>query len=245
MKRGWKPAIAMIELIFAIVIMSIALISAPMLISTATKSSFVAIQQEAINEAASQINMVMGYHWDEQDANDLYLDPILVVSAQGDPNLNAVAATFRRTGTPLVSKRSFIREDGLANIPATVPLNLGSDAGEPPKDDVDDFIGNTSLINIANAASDYVEGAANIQINTQVAYMNDRPTPADGTYTDPGADRDLEFSNLATTAAGSTNIKHITVTLTDNSGLDEFDKTITLNAFVCNIGAYELEKKAF
>jgi hypothetical protein len=232
----------MIELIFAIVVMGIALMSAPMLISTATKSSFVAIQQEAVSEAASHLNMVMGYHWDEGDANDLYLDPILVVS-NGDLNLNAQVGTGRRSGTPKESKRSFIREDGISNIPATVPANLGADAGEPPEDDVDDFIGNTSLTEIAGATSDYVEGAGDIQINTQVTYMND--TPADGTYADPGADHDLAFSNLAPAAVGSTNIKRITVTLTDLTGVEELSKTIVLRAFTCNIGGYELETKAF
>ena len=82
-----RPAVAMIELIFAIVIMAIVLLSAPMLISTASKSGFIAIQQEAINEAASQVNIIMGHHWDEGAANDLYLDPILQVSASGDAEL--------------------------------------------------------------------------------------------------------------------------------------------------------------
>jgi hypothetical protein len=68
-KTTLRPAIAMVELIFAIVIMGIVLMSAPMLISTASKSGYVAIQQEAINEAASQVNMIMGYHWDENNTN--------------------------------------------------------------------------------------------------------------------------------------------------------------------------------
>ena len=71
-KKTLRPAIAMIELIFALVIMAIVLMSAPMLISTATKSGYVAIQQEAINAAASQVNMIMGYHWDENSADELY-----------------------------------------------------------------------------------------------------------------------------------------------------------------------------
>ncbi len=83
-----RPAIAMIELIFAIVIMGIVLMSAPMLISVATKSGYVAILQEAIHEASSQVNMIAGYHWDENDADELFLDPILGVSA-GSSDLDA------------------------------------------------------------------------------------------------------------------------------------------------------------
>ncbi len=44
-----RPAIAMIELIFAIVIIGIVLMSVPQLISTAAKSGYVTIQQEAIS----------------------------------------------------------------------------------------------------------------------------------------------------------------------------------------------------
>ena len=73
----FRPAIAMIELIFAIVIMGIILMSAPMLISTAAKSGYVAIQQEAINEAASRVNMIMTFHWDANSADETVLDPIL------------------------------------------------------------------------------------------------------------------------------------------------------------------------
>ena len=242
MKSLLRPAVAMIELIFAIVVMGIALMSAPMLISTATQSSFVAIQQEAISEAASHLNMVMGYHWDEGDANDLYLDPILVVS-NGDLNLNAQVGTGRRSGTPIESKRSFIREDGTKNISATAPTSLGIDTGETTEDDVDDFIGDHDLILIESASADYVEGAGDIKISTTVTYIND--TPGGGTYENPGTNKKLTFSTFTTNPTNSTNIKRIVVKLTDESDVEELNKTIVLQAFTCNIGGYELETKAF
>jgi len=43
-----RKAIAMIELIFAIVVMGIVMLSAPMLVNKATQSSYVALQQESI-----------------------------------------------------------------------------------------------------------------------------------------------------------------------------------------------------
>jgi hypothetical protein len=242
MKSLLRPAVAMIELIFAIVVMGIALMSAPMLISTATQSSFVAIQQEAISEAASHLNMVMGYHWDEGDANDLYLDPILIVGG-GDSNLSQVGTTGKRYGTPKESRRSFIREDGNKSIFATVPASLGSDPVETSEDDVDDFIGDHDLILIESASADYVEGAGDIKISTTVTYIND--TPGDGTYENPGTNKKLTFSTFTTNPANSTNIKRIVVKLTDESDVEELNKTIVLQAFTCNIGGYELETKAF
>jgi hypothetical protein len=223
--------------------MGIALMSAPMLISVATQSSFVTIQQEAINEAASHLSMIMGYHWDEGDANDLYLDPILIVGG-GDSNLSQVGTTGRRYGTPKESRRSFIREDGTKNISATAPTSLGIDTGETTEDDVDDFIGDHDLILIESASADYVEGAGDIKISTTVTYINDTP---DGgtTYENPGTNKKLTFSTFTTNPTKSTNIKRIVVKLTDESDVEELNKTIVLQAFTCNIGGYELETKAF
>jgi len=62
-----KKAIAMIELIFALVIMGIVLMSAPMLIQQSVKSSNIALQQEAIVAAASQTSIILSMHWDEEN----------------------------------------------------------------------------------------------------------------------------------------------------------------------------------
>ncbi len=240
-KTTLRPAIAMLELIFALVIMGIVLMSAPMLVSKAQKSGFVAIQQEAINEAASHLNMLLGYHWDENSADERYLDIILRVSNDGDTDLNEYNNTGRRIGTPEVSYRTFIRFDG-KEFNATVPAGLGNDSGE--KNDIDDFIGNSSLTLVETSSSDYVEKKTEIDINTSVTYIGD--SPGGGTYQDPGPDNKLTFTNpfSSTAPGGSTNIKHIQVTLT-SSGISELDKKIVLHAFSCNIGGYKLEERDF
>ena len=226
----------MIELIFAIVIMGIVLMSAPMLISTAAKSGYVAIQQEAINEAASQVNMIMGYHWDESNTNEDFIPPILI--SGGDSELNEVnisaEPTGRRSGTPEESYRTFLRADGQR-------LSASNIVGHTLKDNIDDFNGDTSLIEIEDAGSiDYVQDAATININTTVRYIDDNSTYSSSSITfspdfiTPGS----------TSSASSTNIKRITVTLTNKTGApDELDKKIILHAFSCNIGGYKLEEK--
>ncbi len=232
-----RPAIAMIELIFAIVIMGIVMMSAPMIISTAAKSGYVTIQQEAINEAASQVNMIMGYHWDEATTDETFLDPILAVS-HGDVELNVSAITGRRIGTPLVSSRSSIRSDAIRNIAATTTTDIGSETGETIEDDIDDFEGVTNLVEIEDAGLvDNIEKEANINIATTISYSTDTATYNASSIT-------YNF-NPFSTPGGSTNIKSITVTLTSDSGIDELNKTIVLHAFSCNIGGYKLEEKDF
>jgi hypothetical protein len=235
-----RPAIAMIELIFAIVIMGIILMSAPQLISTAAKSGYVAIQQEGINEAASQVNMIMGYHWDENDADERYIDPILAVSASGDTDLNEEVNTSRRLGTPDESYRSFVRSDGV-DLAASTPGSFGTaDLNETEEDDMDDFANsNTSLAFISETTyetnvANYLE--TNINIARDVVYSNDAANYNQSSIT---------FDPSFTDAGVTTNIKSIIVTLTSNSGVDELEKKIILRGFSCNIGGYKLEEREF
>lgn len=232
-----RPAIAMIELIFAIVIMGIVMMSAPMLISTATKSGYVAIQQEAINEAASQVNMIMGYHWDENDANEIYLDPILRVS-NGYTDLDEDGTTGRRSGTPRESYRSFIRSDGTDDLNASASISFTSDV-ETEEDDIDDFSGTTAhlvLIPEPTLEANYVE-TTTIDINTTISYNEDNVIG--------GYNQSSIVYNPFSTSGDTTNIKSITVTLTSSSGLDELEKNIVLRSFSCNIGGYKLEERDF
>ena len=233
-----RPAIAMIELIFAIVIMGIVMMSAPMLLSTASKSGFVAIQQEGINEAATKVNMIMGYHWDESSADELFLDPILhVTNGSNDLNVSNVNAS-RRLGTPNESYRSFVRSDGVDDLNASLAGTFGNavDPGDTSEDDMDDFNGGATLFFTGETStSEYVEDNTTININTIIVYreivllMWHRGS--------------VIVYDPFTAIAGTTNIKSITATLTSSSGLDELDKTIILRAFSCNIGGYKLEEK--
>jgi hypothetical protein len=242
----FRPAIAMIELIFALVIMGIVMMSAPMLISTATSSTYVALQQEGINEAAARVTMIMSYSWDENDTNESYIPPILTVNT-GHPDLAEVNPTARRLGTPLTSQRTFILSDTneTDNNASTI---LGSDGAEPSEDDVDDFIGDISLTLIEAATMDYVENAT-VNINTAVAYTSDAPAGAAvGWYSSAPIINHTPFTaNGAPIGVGpnnTSNIKSIIVTLTSTHADQEaLGKTIILRAFSCNIGGYDLKTR--
>lgn len=241
-------AIAMIELIFTIVIIGIILMSAPMLITTATKSGYVAIQQEAINEAATQANIILGHNWDEQNTDES-VRAVILTTAKGDGELNETTETIgaitigtgRRKGTPAASYRRFNRNDG--NRPS--PSAIGPDAGEANDeewDDIDDFDGSTIHLRVVESSTaDYVEKGTDINITREVAYTTDA---AGGNYiTDRNITFTPDFSSTDTAASDSTNIKRIQVTLTSDSSVSELAKTITFHAFSCNIGSYELEER--
>jgi type II secretory pathway pseudopilin PulG len=244
-----RKAIAMIELVFAIVIMGIVMMSAPMLIERAQKSSFVALQQESIAAAATQMNIIMAAEWDHFDSNDTEGAPVLITSTTGG-NVNGCSSVL----PPLVSRPLGVTHTfgryctGLSSILTTfnASTTLGPEAGEVNVlyNDIDDFNDGLSYnITVYNdedyttMQGDYLD--QNITVTSNVYYGDDLPRLSAGGASSGGYDKNITFSNPFTTiSAVTTNIKLVTVTLTSNNLASEIsDKNIFLSAFVCNIGA--------
>lgn len=238
-----RKAMAMIELIFAIVIMGIVMLSAPLLISTATKSAYVTISQESVTAVSSEIGMILTHHWDQGDTDPDLSSPILVTA--GDTDLNEILypdgnGTGVRGGTDVNSKRNFLLSTG-GRITTTPVANLGSDAGD--KNDIDDFDSLSSSLYDVEATTTH-EGDVldtNISLATSVQYISDTPTA--GSYAGAGSSLTLPFSTAE--SATTTNIKMVEVILTTTSAEVELQKTITLKAFACNIGTYALEEETY
>ena len=234
-----RQGIAMVELIFAIVVMAIVLMSAPMLISTAAQSGYTAMQQESIAAASSEIGMILTRHWDEGDTDINKTAPILTTN--GDVGLNAVGATGRRAGTPSSSERSFYTSLG-GTISASTNFTVEGDF-----DDVDDFNGNNATIGVYNSETtsadigDYVD--TNISIQATVAYAEDDASNG-ASYTNGGPT--LTYNNpFGRGTAATSNIKSVNIRLTTTNPAAELDKNIVLNAFTCNIGTYVLNERNF
>lgn len=228
MKRG----IAMVELIFALVIMGIVLLSAPMLIQQSIKSSNVALQQEAIAAIASHTGIVLSKHWDEGDTNlSAGVAPIITLT---NP---ATSSPFNFKGIDFdnnTSGRTYTVADN--NVTASA---LGQDGGD--YDDIDDYLTapdvNLTIFNGENSSSgtlgNYVD--TDIIIDTIVSYANDRPNG--GLAVNTNAANNI-FSNQ--NIANQSHIKFIQTTLTTSTPVQELNKTITLHAFSCNLGTYSL-----
>jgi len=205
-----KKAIAMIELIFALVIMGIVLMSAPMLIQQSVRSGNVALQQEAISLTAEKISWILSMPWDE------HKDII---------KINNITPK----GLPPQTSRS------ISDKNASPLTSFGTvDANDSTFDDIDDFHGdNNGLVLFGSATSsdvgDYVDN--NVSINTTISYA------------------DINLSNISVNSRiynnknmpNPTHIKFIKVNLTPNrNDISELEKNITLEAFSCNIGTYDI-----
>ncbi len=224
----------MIELIFAIVIMGIVMMSAPQLIATATKSGYTAIQQEGINEAASRIHTIMSQNaWDENNAWDRNTSDIILQAGTTadlkETNISGIP-TGRRLGMPKRSGRSFVSglsERASASLSSAFGPTADGDSAE--EDDIDDYSTSTILKEEESSSANYLE-TTTISIATEVAYIPD--VQSGGDFNSSTITYNPNFSANST----NSNVKRISATLTSTSGIDELNKTIILHAFSCNIG---------
>lgn len=235
-----RKAIAMIELIFAMVIIGIALLSAPMFISVASKSTSVALQQEGINQAASRLNMILTYNWDEKN-NKAYCvnrPSVLEASPKGDTELKR-GTNDRREGTSSNSASHTYKCLSPSGIDVIYKASdtLGGDLDDLGRhDDIDDFSG-TSLVQIVNSGSggtDYLEKTT-VHMHDEVVYADDRTI-----YNTSTMNYIFKPNGNMTS---STNIKRVSVSLTSSHASPELQKNITLHAFSCNLGSYNYYKK--
>jgi hypothetical protein len=220
-----RKGIAMIELIFAIVIIGITLLSVPNLIYQASESGYTTIQQESIAAAASDLSLILSREWDEVGTSDEFHTPILTTNSDGN-------STSTRPGA---RSRSFFTGIG-GPYPASDIGDIGADDGDI--DDIDDLHNiPVTVIGMSGAFQDLID--INITIATNVNYIEDDTTPSgDWNTTAP------TFNFPTGIAGGSSNIKKITITLTTNSSAVEIsDKKIVFNAFSSNIGSYKLERR--
>lgn len=236
----------MVELVFSIVIMGLVLMSAPMLIDRSSKSTYVALQQESIAAAATQINMIMTAEWDDADTNSTEGSPVLqtgttstAISNCTTPHPVGVTSSSGRYCTGLSSSSTFF----------SASTTLGTEGAEGTfYDDIDDYNNKSYKVSIyqgetyTTAQGDYLD--QNITITSQVYYGDDTPRLVGGGASAGGYDQDIDFSNPFRNiiTANTTNIKLITVTLTSSNPSSEInDKQIILSSFMCNIGAPKRE----
>ncbi|CAA6821654.1 MAG: Unknown protein [uncultured Sulfurovum sp.] len=233
-----KRGIAMIELIFALVIMGIVLLSAPMLIQQSIRSSNIALQQEAIAAIASHTGILLSKHWDEGDTNlSVGVAPIISLNNPVDNTFFQLAGI--RFDNNVSGRTSTVAEQ---NITASV---IGQDAGD--FDDIDDYHASDINLSVFNSEEsttkslgDYVD--TKIRIRTEVTYANDRPT---GILTPTTNAANNLFTTPSLAGGRDSNIKFVKTTLTTDSTVEELNKTIVLRAFSCNLGTYSLGGKQY
>lgn len=209
-----RHAMSMIELVFAIVIMGIAVMSLPLILTQVQNNNAFAMQQEAILAAKAKIGEILTYEWDENSYDANASRSFVLDTANGDNELNATAGTPRRVGhIDSDYRRKFFPVATQASI-------IGADGGD--LDDVDDFNGQATTIAAPLEGAGTLDYVFTLRLTPTITYASDTATYSNS----PLNDFTFNFANAGTI----TNIKTISVMV---SGADT---NITLRTFLCNIG---------
>ncbi len=214
--KSTRKAVAMIELIFSIVVMGIAMLAIPMITSQTVKGSQSAMMQESVSEVASNINLIMSKPWDS--AYNKLVNPATETTILSTDSVSFSARSGRnQLPSPLNSgARDIIAQQ------ATIATISGTD-------DIGDYDGLAAQVAVyqdqtnPTYSGDYAD--TTVVMATAVKYYPDNITL--------GAATTFNFDPVVT-AGGTTNIKRVTTTLTSTAMAE---KSITLNGFSCNIGS--------
>ena len=242
-KKSFKKAIAMIELIFALVIMGIVLLSAPSLIHQSTQSSNVALQQESISALATHTGIVMSKHWDEADTNCTEA-PILAISSnsselnisnRGPAPRDPINENTRAGMRNVVGRNTALTTGEIVYATDSTTFGSVADGDDLTKtfDDIDDYHNHTTKLTIGaiSTTGDYID--KDITITTEVTYAKDLPLGGLNSST-------ITLDNFAKNKTSTQkHIKLVSVRLTSESNISELDKNISMSAFSCNIGTYQ------
>lgn len=206
-----RKAIAMIELIFAIVVMGFAMLAIPNITAQSAKSTQSAINQEAVAATAAQMQNILSMQWDDANTGASGM-PILSTGAGG-----AVVRAGASGGSGLPEGRRVV--DNSNNTLNASPSSLA----KVDNDDMGDYNGINTTLQLFDikTTQDYADQRLNLRSN--VIYI-----------ANPGV-LPYNFNPNAAAAAGTTDIKMISVTLSSTEQ-SQANKNIRLNGFSCNIG---------
>jgi len=212
-----RKASSMIELVIAIVIMGIAVMTLPLMLERVQANNAFAMQQEAILAAKTQLGDMITYPWDE---NSLKNNVVAVLDTQSASYQREVNTTRRIGHVKQDKRRKFFNNTTNASVIGTATNNII---------DIADFDTDVAELNKLNAADADFAGTLDYRFDfnmtTSVRYINDNPV-------------NFVFSdaNISTTS----NIKMITVTLQGDN-----ISTFKLRAYSSNIGESELLRRNY
>lgn len=220
-----RSAMSMLELVIAIVVMGIVVMSLPLILTQVQNNNAFAMQQEAILAAKAKIGDILTYEWDEKSYDATAQRSFVLDTINGDSELGRVGTTNRRIGHINANNRRKLYD-------STVALNnrsasaIGPDGGD--LDDIDDFNGRPAVTLTVTAGEDAqnLDYIFDLNLTTTVTYAADAANYASstiGTFV-------LNPDNNATI----TNIKTISVQVAGAQN------AITLRTFSCNIGESSL-----
>lgn len=222
---------SLLELVIAIVVMGIAMMTLPLMLTTTQKNNIFALQQEAILMARTQLGDIVTYRWDDKSSDGSQIAVLDTNDTYSNYNRYPDNSSNRRIGHVKGNKRrKFFNNMRYA----TSDTALGKE--DSNYNDIDDFNdANLTLSDSSdtNTTQGYKLSDSNMSIT--VKYLNDTPP------TNSSDAFDFNITKPLDTNQHSSNIKVITLTLKNS----QLEHNLTIRAFSCNLGAGELLRRDF
>ncbi len=208
----------MIELIFAIVVISIAVISLPMMIQTSTKGIEGNLVQEAIFASSAKLNEIISYPWDDNSMQSGTIFSQVIWTSTKDCN----STTKLRSGHILQQLHRRCLDSNFSVVQPTKILGIeANDNGV--YDDIDDFNGISTAMFINNTGTGVIPSVEGYKAPYKM-------------------DINVSYATFGDINASSKNIKRIDITVVNS---DTNITTTRLHTFSANIGEVDYYKRNF
>ncbi|QOP44296.1 type II secretion system protein [Sulfurimonas sediminis] len=210
-----RYAFTMIELIFAIVVISITVISLPMMNQAISKGIDTNLVQEAIFASSGKLNEILTYQWDENSTPNNSIYSQVIWTSVNDCN----QTTKRRSGHIFEQKHRRCLDNNFSVVQPTAVLGFeATDNGI--YNDMDDFNNVSVHLFIDNSGV----------VTSAEGYKNN--------YT---MEINVSYADFNETTAASKNMKRVDITIKNSDG----NITTKLHTYSANIGEVDYAKRSF
>ncbi len=236
-----RKGFTLIELIFAIVIVAIIVLSIPMMNMINAKATEGSIAQEAVFASSAKLMQTLSFPWDENSSDiEQILEGATVLSGVVNIPNGTVSLDFNDTvcRPGLIVRRCRIDQNGSeVNV-----SELGNDNISALVRGLDDSNGTFAMVNTATSSEGYKN---QYSMRVDVAYVSDNTDSAgaaiDYNATDPFGANNFVFSN--TVSANKTNLRLITISTFRSD--DAVNPVTVLRAYGANIGEIKPYRRTY
>ncbi len=226
-----RKSFTMIELIFALVIISITVMSLPTVLLMSGNAQEQTLKEEGIMLTSTKVAQVLTYPWDQNSAPDAIMSTSQALNTGGDGDLGRNGATDFRVGHFPGEMRRRLTPNSNARNASAIGGAAGTNMGA--------FDGTNVQIGAANATQGYKKV---YRLTTAVTYIGDGAN-----YNTP-ANTNIAYDFNSTDiggGGGTTNVKMVEVTTEEQDPTGAWIEIIKLSSFSSNIGEAEFFKRRY
>jgi prepilin-type N-terminal cleavage/methylation domain-containing protein len=235
-----RKGFTLIELIFAIVIVAIIVLSIPMMNLINAKATEGSITQEAVFASSAKLMQTLSFPWDENSSDiEQIMEGATVLSGVVKIPNGTTSLDFNNTvcRPGLIARRCRIDQNGWeVNV-----SELGNDYTSPLVRGLDDANGTFAMVNNATSSEGYKN---QYSMTVDVAYVSDNTDSAGGAI---DYNASIPFGNYFvfsnTVSANKTNLRLITISTFRPD--DAINPVTVLRAYGANIGEIKPYRRTY